>query len=85
MGIKLRLSSKDNKGNETGSFSGGLLSSVSGKIILKTPFGKREILPDGSIKNDKPKVAAAIVVEAEVDQTKTNKPKTTKQKKGESK
>jgi hypothetical protein len=48
MAIKLKISK--NKGQESASIEGGFLSGVTGKVILKTPFGKREILPNGKLK-----------------------------------
>ena len=52
MGIKLRL----NKGTESIRVEGNLLSNVTGKITLKTPFGNREVAPDGSLMGGKVKV-----------------------------
>lgn len=51
MGLKLKLNK--GKGKEKANIEDGLLSKVSGKVILKTPFGKREILKDGKIKKIK--------------------------------
>ncbi len=49
--IKLKLSKE--KGNERAVIKGGLFSKVSGKILLRTPFGNREILPNGKLKKIK--------------------------------
>lgn len=51
MAIKLRL----NKGPESIKVESGLLSNVTGKITLKTPFGTREIASDGSLKGGRTK------------------------------
>jgi len=75
MGIKLRL----NKGTESINIDGGFLSKVTGKITLKTPFGKREIASDGSLKGGKIKVKP-IIAEPEL-KVSTSKP-TSKPKKG---
>lgn len=56
MGIKLRL----NKGPESIKVDGGFLSRVTGKITLKTPFGNREINPDGSLKGGRIKTEPII-------------------------
>ena len=53
MAIKLKLNKKGEKGQEAASIRGGFLSGVTGKVKLNTPFGKREILPDGKLKKDK--------------------------------
>jgi hypothetical protein len=75
MGIKLRI----NKGSESIKMEGGLLSNVTGKITLKTPFGTREIAADGSLKGGKVKIEP-VVTKPEVKAS-TPKP-TSKPKKG---
>lgn len=73
MAIKLRL----NKGPESIKVESGLLSNVTGKIILKTPFGTREIAPDGSLKGGRTKTEPIIAQpEAKMSTPKsTSKPK----------
>lgn len=56
MGIKLRL----NKGTESIGVGGNLLSNVTGKITLRTPFGNREVAPDGSLMGGKVKVESTL-------------------------
>ena len=56
MGIKLRL----NKGPESIGVEGNLLSNVTGKITLRTPFGNREVASDGSLTGGKVKVESTI-------------------------
>ena len=57
MGIKLRI----NKGRaESIKIDSGLLSKVTGKITLKTPFGTREIASDGSLKGGRTKTEPII-------------------------
>ena len=75
MGIKLRL----NKGPESIKVDGGLLSNVTGKIILKTPFGNREIALDGSLKGGRVKTEPII---AEPEATISTPKPTPKPKKG---
>ena len=53
MGLKFKFTKKDKDGKkepEKADFAGGLLSGVKGKITINTPFGKREITPDGKMK-----------------------------------
>ena len=53
MGIKLKLLKKGSRVKEKGTVDMGILSNVTGKIILKTPFGDREVLPGGKLKKNK--------------------------------
>jgi len=57
MGIRLRL----NKGSESIKIEGGLLSNVTGKVTIKTPFGNRGVTSDGSLTGGRVKIESAIV------------------------
>ena len=75
MGIKLRL----NKGPESLKISGGLLSNVTGKITVKTPFGNRGVTSDGNLTGGKVKEEPII---AEPEATISTPKSTSKPKKG---
>ena len=77
MGIRLRI----NKGPESIKIGGGLLSNVTGKITLKTPFGNREIAADGSLKGGKAKIEPVVAKPKPEVKASTPKP-TSKPKKG---